>query len=334
MVALSTIHASNALISSTLPAGLIAIFVGGTSGIGEITLKKFAQYTRQPRAYIIGRSQQAADRIVAECSALNPAGQFIFIKADVSLIRVVDQVCAEIKSKEKALNLLFLTPGVARFDRSQTSEGVHLLAALNYYSRLRFITLLLPLLNAASSRLRRVVSVGGGGYEGALDDSDFPAMREKPDLRAHLTSLVTFGLEAAARTAPRVSFVHDYPGTVKTSLRTDWSDEIFQLLTFTPLDECGERQLYVAMSARYPSAAETMEGGEGQGVPLGDGVHVAVGTTGEVGSGMYSIGVDCESASPATLKTLAEMREQAMVDKVWEHTEGEYKRITEQTPVS
>ena len=118
MVSLSSVYSSNSLISSTLPPGLVAVFVGATSGIGEITLKKFAKYSCQPRAYFIGRSQGAADRIVAECKALNPAGEYLFIKADVSLICVVDEVCKEIKAKEKVLNILFLSAGVPSMDRS------------------------------------------------------------------------------------------------------------------------------------------------------------------------------------------------------------------------
>jgi NADP-dependent 3-hydroxy acid dehydrogenase YdfG len=117
MVSFSNVQLSNSLISSTLPR-LVAVFVGATSGIGEITLKKFAKYSNQPRAYFVGRSQDAADRIRAECKVINPQGEYIFIKADVSLIRVVDKVCDEIKAKEKALNMLFLSAGAPIMDRS------------------------------------------------------------------------------------------------------------------------------------------------------------------------------------------------------------------------
>ena len=117
MVKLSQVQSSNSLISSSLPPNLVAVFTGATSGIGEATLKQFAKHARQPRAYFIGRSQDAADRIAAECKALNPDGEFIFIKADVSLIRVVDEVCEEIKAKEKAINILFLCAGAAVLDR-------------------------------------------------------------------------------------------------------------------------------------------------------------------------------------------------------------------------
>lgn len=118
MVSLSQIQVSNALIASTFPTRIVALFVGGTSGIGEITLKKFAQYAPQPRAYFVGRSHVAAVRVIAECKELNPRGDFIFVEADASLIRNVDQVCEEIKAKEKVLNILFLSQGVMSLDRS------------------------------------------------------------------------------------------------------------------------------------------------------------------------------------------------------------------------
>jgi len=111
MVSLSAVQASNALIATSLPAGLVAVFIGATSGIGEYTLKQFAKSTRKPRAYFLGRSQEAGTRITAECKKLNPEGEFIYIKADTSLIRTVDNVCRDIKSREKVINLLFLSTG-------------------------------------------------------------------------------------------------------------------------------------------------------------------------------------------------------------------------------
>ena len=111
MVALTDVQSSNSRIASALPPALVAIFVGATSGIGETSLKQFAKHARQPHVYFIGRSQEAGDRILAECKALNSEGEYIFIKADTSLIFNVDDVCRDIKSKEKAVNLLFLSTG-------------------------------------------------------------------------------------------------------------------------------------------------------------------------------------------------------------------------------
>jgi hypothetical protein len=209
--------------------------------------------------------------------------------------------------------------------KTETSEHLHLLASLNYYSRLRFITNLLSLFGNAPF-LRRVVTVAGGTQEGPLDASDFPGLRVPfPDLRGHLTTLVTLGLEAVAKTAPEVSFIHDYPGTVKTPFLNSVPEEMLKGRVLLPVDESGERHLYLATSARYSA----LEGGN-DGVPLGDGDELAVGTTGQLGSGMYSIGSNCESASLAVRELLAGLREKGTVKEIWRHTEGEFKRITKE----
>ncbi len=118
MVSLSDTQSSNSHISSSLPPGLVAVFVGGTNGIGETSLKQFAKHVHQPRVYVIGRSQEAADRIIAECKMLNPEGEYMFVKADTSLIQNVDDVCRDIKIKEKTINLLFLSTGTLTFGTS------------------------------------------------------------------------------------------------------------------------------------------------------------------------------------------------------------------------
>lgn len=74
MVSLTDIESSNARISTVLPPGLVAVFVGGTNGVGETTLRRFAAHARQPRAYSLGRSQEAGDRITAERKTLDPEG--------------------------------------------------------------------------------------------------------------------------------------------------------------------------------------------------------------------------------------------------------------------
>lgn len=127
MVSYTVIKSSNARIASALPSGLVAVFVGATNGIGETTLREFARYTRQPRVYFVGRSQEAGTRIAGECEALNPEGKFTFIKADISLMRVVDDVCRDIKSKEKAINVLFLSQGTMI-----TGVGMLMLASEQY----------------------------------------------------------------------------------------------------------------------------------------------------------------------------------------------------------
>jgi len=107
MVSLSAVQSSNSRVSSSLSPGIVAVFVGATRGIGENMLKQFAKDSPAPHIYFVGRSQEAWEHIVGEPKTLNKEREFIFIKADVSLIKVVDDVCRDIKSKEKAITLFF-----------------------------------------------------------------------------------------------------------------------------------------------------------------------------------------------------------------------------------
>lgn len=85
---------------------LVAVFVGGTSGIGEFTIQALATTHGSDgkgiRAYIVGRNAAAAEKTIAECRSTCPTGEFIFMKAkDTSLLSDVDRVCAEITELEE-----------------------------------------------------------------------------------------------------------------------------------------------------------------------------------------------------------------------------------------
>jgi NADP-dependent 3-hydroxy acid dehydrogenase YdfG len=89
--------------------------LGATSGIGEYTAKAFVKNAVSPHVYIVGRNQDAANRIIKECEALNKDGKIEFIKADVSQLSDVDHICEKIIDKEKRVNLLFQSQGNLNF---------------------------------------------------------------------------------------------------------------------------------------------------------------------------------------------------------------------------
>lgn len=209
------------------------------------------------------------------------------------------------------------------------------MTATMYYARIRFIMNLLPLLKQSTS-LRRVVTVLAGGYEGPVDATDFQARNMSMlKLRGHGVSLTDLALEKLAEQAPEVSFVHDYPGAVKTGIGRDPTTLFARIMNFVlmiigpwlfiPNMESGERHLFFATSAKYPPRASA---DTAAAVPLVDGVDVAQGTDGKVGSGVYSIHWDGEHAGRKSIATLAGLRKQGMAQKIWEHTVGEFKRIT------
>ncbi|KAI0133847.1 putative short-chain dehydrogenases/reductase [Xylariales sp. AK1849] len=334
MTELAEVIASNKRIASVFPHDLVAVFVGGTSGVGEYTVKAFAKYAPKPRAYIIGRSQEAADRIVGECKQLNPGGTFEFIQADVSLLRTVDDVCRQIKSKETAINILFESQGSMNYT-AITSEGLPLASSIVMHSRLRFILNLLPLLQAAGS-LRRVVSVLAATYEGPIDTNnipgkDFPIRKS----RDQFSSIETLLLEEAARRAPDVSFVHTLPGVVKSGITRDAEGlratvmiaiaRILGPLIETSPTECGERHTFSATSAMY---APRQSISAVEGVPLDEKLAVARGTDGQTGSGMYSVNHKGGTASAKVENLLVDFRKNGTAEKVWDYVMADFKKIT------
>lgn len=201
------------------------------------------------------------------------------------------------------------------------------------HSRFRFIKNLLPLIKKAPS-LRRVISVGAATTEGEIDTTNisgegFPLLK----WRNQLASCSTLLLEENSRLAPEVSFIYTVPGIVKSGIMRQAEgftlriiiaiSSLFAPFLQTPPDECGYRHLMVATSMMYPSREE---GGIPVGVPLDDGLVVARGIDGNIGSGVYSIGVQGESAPVRVEELLARFKDDGTAEKVVEYI----KRVAEE----
>jgi NAD(P)-dependent dehydrogenase (short-subunit alcohol dehydrogenase family) len=334
MVLLEAIRESNSRIVLELPQKLVAVFVGATSGIGETTLKEFVKSAREPRVYFVGQSEKAAARIKAGLTQLNPQGDYTFVQADTSLIKNVDQVCNDIKARETAINVLFMSTGTL-VTGTKTSEGLHFFTSLTYYSRMRFIINLLPLLKRATA-LRRVVTVFAGTKEGPIQAHDFPGF----DIgmvagRGHFSSMITLALEDLAKRAPNVSFIQNYPGFVKTGLARGAKgpamaaaiaiSKVIGVFLNIPFEEVGQREVFFLTSARFPPGDETSLG---SGVSLAKGTQVAPGTDGKLGSGVYSIDYQGESGGDKVNELLAKLRKDGLQEQVWKHTEQTFVDVT------
>ncbi|KAK6509825.1 hypothetical protein TWF481_004554 [Arthrobotrys musiformis] len=225
MVAIDVIKSSNAAIKAKLPPGLVALFVGATSGIGEHTLRTFYQTAPSPRVYFVGRSQASADRIISDLRPLNPDGHLEFIQADASLIKNVDEVSRKLLEKEKELNVLVMTQGYLTSEgRVETAEGLDAKLSLNYFSRARFIQNLLPSLSAAArsspfgARVLSVLSAGNG--EGNLNFDDFELKKTFSLRNAGLMATTSNSALAKylAQEHPNIAFIHAFPGGVDTNI--------------------------------------------------------------------------------------------------------------------
>lgn len=330
MVSLAEVRAHNATLSSLAP-GLVAIFVGGTSGISHYTALELARTTRAPHIYLIGRNDVEAAKITAELKSVNPSSTVDFIKKDVSLLRKVDEACKEIQAKEKKVNLLFMTIGyVTMKGRNETAEGLDHKFALHYYARARFMQKLAPLLDEAANdadakaRLSRVVSVYdpalGKNYAFNYDDISLKNNFSLKNCAAHGSALGNFAIEHLAKQYPKTSFIHEQPGIVETSGgRNPWLKPLYTLLSpfSVAKKESGERHLFEATAPRYAPRA------------LADGVpDVVNGGDGVKGSGHYQLSWNCEAQ--ASTKRADTMRAEGAEEKLWAHTTEVFRKICEE----
>jgi hypothetical protein len=182
------------------------------------------------------------------------------------------------------------------------------------------------------------VSVFAATKEEAVDTDDLQAgALSLAAMRGHTASLITLSMEAIAQKAPDVAFVHDYPGPVHSGIGRDFKGALWLLallfkvlgsLFCVPDEEVGERKLFLATSARY---APKMTGESGHaGVPVPPGLSVARGVDGIPASGVYSVDGDGEECGPNVMELLDMLRRQGLPGQIWEHTAGEFVRITSQ----
>ncbi|KAL4979750.1 hypothetical protein BDW66DRAFT_95666 [Aspergillus desertorum] len=315
MVALEIVKQSNANIKSYGP-GLVGVFVGGTSGIGESTARSFVRHATSPRVYLVGRNQERASTIIDELKKLNSESRVEFVKCDVSLLKKVDEACEVIRGKEEKVNVLVLSSGILTTKgRDETEEGLDKKLSLHYYSRMRFISNLLPQLTTAANSngdgkgLASVVSVLEAGGEGTihLDDLELKNNYSLRNAAKHAITMTSLSLEELAKANPAVSFIHSFPGVVKTGVGRDMGvigrtavNALYLLAKplSVPLDESGERHLFAASG--LPKTAAN------PGKP-------------------YLVNWNGEPRGNE--KVLSEYREKKTGETVWKHTLDLYQRV-------
>ncbi|KAM7189091.1 NAD(P)-binding protein [Naviculisporaceae sp. PSN 640] len=274
-ITLQQVRDSNAEIdAATYPQ--TAVFIGGTAGIGEAAIRGLVSLSLRngiqapSRIYVIGRLQSAerTNKALDILRATNPHVDLVWISGDVSLLADVKRLCLEIKAREMSLDLLFLSTGYSPFGgREETPEGLPVTQSIGHYSRILFITHLLPLLNASSRG--RVISVLGAGRESSSIDLTDLQLRKPSSwggykIQLHTITMQTVCLERLAETGPSVTFIHASPGLVNTgNLNRGWKDRwILQALAnillapffaFLSLSiaESAERMVWLATTGRF-----------------------------------------------------------------------------------
>ena len=330
MVSYKEIQTSNALMNDTT-APHIAVFVGGTSGIGKLTIKALVSTSAgaSMRIYLIGRasSEERTRPFIQELQTLNPKAEIIWTEGEVSLLAETHRICKLIQSKESRVDLLFMTTGYAPFGaRIETSESVEITQSLEYYTRMLFILHLLPLLRAAEGG--RVVSVLAGGMERAtsIDVEDLDL--KKPEnfklikIQGHYGAMNTLFLDKLASDNLDVTFIHSWPGWVNTGnvrrgldlgkpnslvawLIWLFLEPLIRIMAFSD-DEAGQRHLFLCTSCAF--------GGHGTAW-IG---KIGVNSLGKEGNGLFLVNYKGDCSPNAKVMPL--LRDTAQ-EKVWKHTQ-------------
>lgn len=324
MVSYKDIQASNALINDAT-APRVAVFVGGTSGIGKITVRALVATGTSVRIYLVGRksSEERTHAFIQELRVINPKAEVIWTEGEISLLAETKRICEVIKSKESRVDLLFLTAGYAPMgQRKETAEGIEISQSLEYYSRMLFTQRLLPLL--AEAEAPKVVSVLGGGMEWKnvnLDDIDLrkPGNFSLIKVRRQYLSMTTMTLEKLANDNPKVTFIHSCPGWVDTG--NVWRgvepnsimywvvwlilSPLIRIFAFSD-EKTGQRHLFQSTSAAFG----------GRGIPWNG--KPGINSLGKEADGLFLVNFNCNCTLNA--KVLPVIRKTTQV-KAWEHTQ-------------
>lgn len=211
-----------------------------------------------------------------------------------------------------------------------TLEGLEPSMTTRYYSRIRAVQLLLPLLNASPNP--HVTNILAGGQEAPLieDDLDLakPGNFSFVQASKHSATMLTLMLERFASENPNISFVHAFPGLVATPTLTRGSRGLVAVLlkwivspivnTFIAdsVTNAGAKALFYATNARYT-------------VPSVDSLAAAI-PEGLEKSRQTKVGiflVDQNGEATGDEHLLDELRLKAS-ESVWKHTTDVFERVT------
>ncbi|KAJ7461138.1 hypothetical protein FB451DRAFT_1140635 [Mycena latifolia] len=248
----------------------IAIFAGGTSGIGQIMAEAFARYTHG-RAHIIliGRNADAAARVIAGFPRPESAEgwRHEFIACDATSMADIRATCAALRARLPHINFLVLSAGFNSFSISkETSEGLDYHLALRYYSRYVYIKELLPLLLKAHEKGQQAhaMTMLGAGLGMPISTDDIGLDKARAQTIKLLKGVIPGYNDALvahfASQNPGIAFTHIHPGFVKTSgLHSGagwllsplaWLYELVMVFLAVRPEVCAEYMLHALLNAQ------------------------------------------------------------------------------------
>jgi NAD(P)-dependent dehydrogenase (short-subunit alcohol dehydrogenase family) len=241
---------------------------GGTDGIGKAIAHVLAG--QGIGVLIIGSNAEKGATAVSELRRSSGNDQIEFVQADLSLMRNVNALAAEVRERWPRLRYLVLCAGIMRGQHTLTPEAIETNFAINYLGRFALTEALLPNLAADghADRAARILVISGAARRGTIRYEDVNLTGRFSIMRAvsqFCEANDVFVLELARRLtaaapSPFVTVTVLKVGVVRTNIRTQFPTWmklvvplVFDPLLARPLDE-------IAASARRLLLGPEFEG--------------------------------------------------------------------------
>ena len=162
--------------------GKTVVITGATSGIGAVAARRLAE--QGARIVIVARDRDRAAETLRDLSTANPARTHTAFHADLSRLREMKRVGAEIAAAEPKIDVLMNNAGLICANNERTEDGLETMFATNHLSYFVLTNLLLERLRAAGSA--RIVSTASDAHRrGKLD---FDRLQEQKGMAGYGTT--------------------------------------------------------------------------------------------------------------------------------------------------
>ncbi|MGH8297730.1 MAG: SDR family oxidoreductase [Steroidobacteraceae bacterium] len=146
--------------------GKTVVISGATSGIGAVAARHLAE--QGARIVLVARDARRAEATLRALRAANPAAGHSAHLADLSRLREMKRVGAEIAAAEPRIDVLMNNAGMLVSRNERTEDGLEVMFATNHMSYFVITNLLLERLRAAGGA--RIVSTASAAHHrGRLD---------------------------------------------------------------------------------------------------------------------------------------------------------------------
>ncbi|KAJ3836536.1 NAD(P)-binding protein [Lentinula raphanica] len=247
----------------------VAVFLGGTAGVGRGMAEAYAKHTNgNAHIILIGRNATNAQAIIDSFpKPTAPGAKHEFIYCDATLMAECKRTIDDLLQRLTTINYLVLSPMFVRsFHKEETSEGKEPKLVLLYYARFKFTRELMPLMQKAkeAGEDAKVYIVGGPGLGKRIDYDDLGFSKKGYSfwkVRRQFPAYLDVILQEFAARNPLITFIHAYPGPVRSALADNLEWPLFRMFfkMFFELSfpfshtESGEYMLHAMLTtAKHP----------------------------------------------------------------------------------